>query len=408
MEGPVKKLSSIAAAMCLASAACAVEEDGVIDEPASVQQAQSRGRTMYHVFKLDGLGGTPSAGNGINNFGWVSGTSTTDEGATHATLWVFGLPIDLGTVGAPTTSSGSIWPVKNERGLVSGIVEVPGEDPYDEDWACSVFMPKTPGHVCRGFVWEDGDMRALPTLGGTHGFATGTNNRRQTVGWAETTFEDPSCNRTSQFLQFHAVLWGPGRDDIRALVPFGDDSASAATTINDHGQVAGISGICSQGVGELSAIHAVIWEPDGSITDLGNLGGVAWNTPMAMNERGDVVGFANAAGTDPPTDFNYRAFLWTRQLGRMVDLGTLDGDTRAQALGINERRQVVGFSRGAGFRGFIWEDGVMSDLNERIASGSRDTIIIAGDINDFGVITGQSVDDNDVTSTFVAIPVGRR
>jgi probable HAF family extracellular repeat protein len=397
--------------MCLAAgvAACATEEEGVADEPASVQQVRSRGRTMYHVFKLDGLGGTSSGGNGINNLGWITGTSTLDDdAATRATLWVFGHPFDLDTLGAPSSSSGVIWPVKNERGLISGIVEVPGADPFDEDWACSVFMPKTPGHVCRGFVWEDGDMRALPTLGGTHGFATGTNNRRQTVGWAETTFEDPSCNRTSQFLQFHAVVWGPGRDDIRPLLPLGDDSTSAATAINDRGQVAGISGICSQGVGELSAIRAVIWEPDGTTTDLGSLGGVAWNTPMAINERGDVVGFANAPGTDPPTSFNYRAFLWTRQLGRMMDLGTLDGDTRAQALGINERGQVVGFSRGAGLRGFIWEDGVMSDLNQRIASGSRDTILIAGDINDFGVVTGQSVDENDVTSTFVAIPVGRR
>ncbi len=406
----MKRFSSIAAALCVATgaAACAVEEDGDVDEPASLLQAHSRGRTMYHVFKLDGLGGAPSGGNGINNFGWVNGTSTTDDGATHATLWAFGIPIDLGTLAAASTSSGSIWPVKNERGLVSGIVEVPGEDPYGEDWACSAFMPKTPGHVCRGFVWDDGEMRALPTLGGTHGFATGTNNRRQTVGWAENTVEDPTCNQTTQFLQFHAVVWGPGRDQIRELLPLDEDSTSAATAINDRGQVAGISGICSQGVGELSAIHAVIWERDGTTTDLGSLGGVAWNTPMALNERGDVVGFANAPGTDPPTSFNYRAFLWTRKLGHMIDLGTLDGDSRAQALGINERGQVVGVSRGAGFRGFIYEDGVMTDLNLRIASGSRDTITSAGDINDLGVITGQSVDADGVASTFIAIPVGRR
>ncbi len=407
----MKRFSTIAAAVCLAvgAVACAVEEDGGTAEPESLEQAHSRGRTMYHVFKLEGLGGTASGGNGINNLGWVTGTSTLDnDAANRATLWVFGQPFDLGTLGAPNTNSGSIWPVKNERGLVSGIVEVPGEDPNNEDWACSFFIPKTPGHVCRGFVWDDGEMRALPTLGGTHGFATGTNNRRQTVGWAEKNVEDPTCNRTTQFLAFSAVIWGPGRDEIRELPPLGDDTASAATAINDRGQVAGISGICSQAVGELSAIHTVIWEPDGTITDLGSLGGVAWNTAMAMNERGDVVGFANAEGTEPPTDFNYRAFLWTRQLGRMKDLGTLDGDTRAQALGINERRQVVGFSRGAGFRGFIWEDGVMTDLNRLIASGSRDTIIIAGDINDFGVITGQSIDDNDVTSTFIAVPVGRR
>jgi probable HAF family extracellular repeat protein len=399
----------IVVGLALCAAACAPGAHEEAAELDTLEGEGSRGRTMYHVFKLDGLGGTSSAGNGINDLGWVTGISSTgDNATTRATLWFFGLPIDLGTAGDRNTNSGTIWPVKNNRGVISGITEVPGEDPYDEDWACSAFMPRTPGHVCRGFVWEDGQMRALPTLGGTHGFATGTNDRRQTVGWAEKAVEDPTCNRTTQFLNFWAVLWGPGRDQIRELPPLGDDTTSAATAINNGGQVAGISGICSQGIGELSAIHAVIWQPDGTITDLGSLGGVAWNTPMAMNDRGDVVGFANAAGTEPSTRFNYRAFIWTEAAGRMTDLGTLDGDTRAQALGINERRQVVGLSRGAGLRGFIWEDGVMTDLNTLIASGSRDTITVAGDINDFGVITGQSVDASDVTSTFVAIPIGKR
>ena len=38
-------------------------------------------------------------------------------------------------------------------------------------------------------------MTRLPTLGGTHGFATGTNNLGQTVGWAENTVLDPTCSR---------------------------------------------------------------------------------------------------------------------------------------------------------------------------------------------------------------------
>lgn len=53
-------------------------------------------------------------------------------------------------------------------------------------------------------------MRPLPTLGGTHSFATGTNNRRQTVDWAETTVRDRSCV-PPQVLQFRAVVWGPNR-----------------------------------------------------------------------------------------------------------------------------------------------------------------------------------------------------
>jgi uncharacterized membrane protein len=398
----------LVAGLALGAAACVGAVGSETDQLDSVEPAHSGGRTGYHVFKLRGLGGTASNGTGINNLGWVTGVSTLpDNAATRATLWVFGFPIDLGTLGAPNSNSAMIWPVKNIRGVLSGITEVPGEDPFNEAWSCSAFIPKTPGHICRGFVWEHGEMRALPTLGGTHSFATGTNNRRQTVGWAENTVQDSTCNQVDQFLQFRAVVWGPGRDQIRQLLPQGDDPTSAATAINDRGQVAGISGLCSNSVGGFSAIHAVIWEPDGAITDLGSIGGVAWNTPMAINGRGDVVGFANAAGTDPPDRFNYRPFLWTKQLGRMKDLGTLSGDARGQALGINERRQVVGFSRGAGFRGVIWENDVVTDLNMVILSGSRDTITVAGDINDFGVITGESVDAAGVSSTFVAFPTRR-
>jgi uncharacterized membrane protein len=366
-------------------------------------QARATRHPGYHVLKLRGLDGKVGSGNGITNLGWVTGvSSSSDNTAAHATAWVFGFPFDLGIVG---TNSAMVWPVKNTRGVLSGIIEVPGDDPNDEAWSCAAFIPKSPGHVCRGFVWEDGELRTLPTLGGTHGFATGTNNHRQTVGWAETTVRDPTCNQVDQFLQFRAVVWE--RDRVRELRPLGEDSTSAATAINDHGQVVGISGACANAVGGASAAHAVIWEPDGTVTDLGSFGGIAWNTPMALNDHGDVVGFANGAATEPPLRFNYRPFLWTRQQRRMTDLGTLPGDSRGQALGINARRQVVGFSRGISLRGVIWDNGTVADLNTLIVSGSRDTITIASDINDLGMITGTAVAADGASSSFLAIPIGR-
>ena len=67
-----------------------------------------------------------------------------------------------------------------------------------------------------GFVWRDGRMSPLPTLGGDNGFATGVNNRSEIVGWAENETHDPTCDEftnTGQVLQFEAVMWVPGRDD---------------------------------------------------------------------------------------------------------------------------------------------------------------------------------------------------
>jgi probable HAF family extracellular repeat protein len=403
----MKTSSQVWAVICLAgSTACGGAADDVSDALATQEQAESIARAPagYHVIKLSSLGGTRSIGNSINDLGVVAGQSRLAGNQTvRASLWFLGSQLDLGTLGGP--NSGVIWPVKNLRGMISGIAETVDIDPLGEAWSCSAFFPAGTGHVCRGFVWERGTMRALPTLGGTHGFATGTNNRGQTAGWAENTVRDPTCN-SPQVLQFRGVVWGPGTDSMRELAPLSGDTVSSATAINDRGQVAGISGICSNAVGEYSAAHAVLWE-GGHVVDIGNLGGVAWNTPMAINERGDVVGFANAPDTVPPNDFNVRAFLWTERDG-IRDLGTLAGDNTSQALGINERRQVVGVSCGSTCRAFVWENGVMTDMNELVPPGSPETLRIAGDINDLGEISGQTVNAQKERSAFVALPTRRR
>jgi probable HAF family extracellular repeat protein len=149
----------------------------------------------------------------------------------------------------------------------------------------------------------------------------------------------------------------------------------------------------------------VLWEK-GEATDLGNLGGVAWNTPMAINRQGEVVGFANLPDGDPGA-FNAHAFLWTEEEG-MRDLGTLPGDAFSEALGINRRHQVVGLSCTAGFgscRAFLWEDGVMTDLSE-LASGYEGSFVFANDINDAGEITGQAIDaETGDAVTFLASPL---
>ncbi|MGH2353357.1 MAG: hypothetical protein ACRDJN_17270, partial [Chloroflexota bacterium] len=354
------------------------------------------------VTNLGSLGGTASEGSSINNDGWMAGYSNEPGDATrHATLWRDGMTIDLGTLGGP--NSRVAWPVKSNGGLMAGIAETADMDPLGEAWSCSAFFPGEPtGHICLGFVWEAGMMRPLPTLGGNNGFATGVNARGQVVGWAENAVHDPTCN-SPQVLQFRAVMWGPDEGQIQELPPLQGDSVSAATAINNRGQVVGISGICDNAIGRFSAAHAVLWE-DGSVTDIGNLGGVSWHTPMAINQRGDVVGFSNPPG-DEDGGFKAHAFLWTKH-GGIRDLGTLPGDSTSQALGINGRGQVVGLSCGeTGCRAFLWQDGVMTDLNTLVAAGYPDHLVLAGDINDAGRITGQAADANtDETKAFVAFP----
>ncbi|HEY0555537.1 MAG TPA: hypothetical protein VGG20_14860 [Thermoanaerobaculia bacterium] len=345
----------------------------------------------YHVTNLPTLGGTIARGNSVNDRGWIAGYSTLAGGQSrHAALWLRGSITDLGTLGGPNSSV--TWPVKNNLGLIAGISQTATPDPLGEAWSCSAFFTGSAptGFTCLGFVWEGGVMRALPTLGGNNGFATGANDLGQVVGWAENTVHDPTC-APPQVLQFRPVVWGPGRHQIRELPPLPGDGSGAATAINDRGQVVGISGSCDQAVGRLTAAHAVLWE-NGHATDLGSLGGHSWNTPMAINQRGDVVGFASLPGDDPDNP-DLRAFLWTRQ-GGIQNLGTLPGDAYSEAFGINEWRQVVGLSCDAAnnCRAVLWQNGVIQDLNALVAPGYAGTLTTAQDIDDLGVITGRALD----------------
>jgi probable HAF family extracellular repeat protein len=348
----------------------------------------------YFVVNLGNpLAGPVSLGSGINDEGWVSGGSSTADSTEHAVLWL-GTALDLGTLGGP--NSNIAWPNPSIRGALVGIAELAALDPNMKGWSCAGFFPTTTNHICLGFVWKDGEMTALPTLGGTNGYGSSLNNRGQAVGWAETSVHDSTCT-PPQILQFEAVVWGPDKGEILKLPPFPGDPDSAATGINDAGQVVGISGICGTAIGEFSAHHALLWENAKPI-DLGNFGGVAWNTPTAINNRGQVVGFADLPG-DEAGGLNPIGFLWTRKLG-LVKLLPYPGDINSLAWGINEQGSVVGQSidSAGNSRAVIWQYGVMTsaqgvlpvDLNSLIPADSSLYLVEVNDINDHGEIAGQA------------------
>ena len=363
----------------------------VVPNPIEAQQ-------HYHIVQLPSA--TAAAAISINSRGWVSGFANQPGNTTqHAVVWIDGHEIDLGTLGGP--NSAVEWPNNNERAVV-GISETAVLQPLGEQWSCSDFFPSVTGHVCLGFVWQDGVMYRLPTLGGDNGYAAGANHLGQVVGWAETPVHDPTCNGRNQVLQFLAVVWGPGRGEVRPLRPLPMDPDSAATAINDRGEVAGISGLCDQAVGRFSARHAVVWE-DGVPINIGSLGGQAWNTPGAINNRGQVTGFSDLPGDDPNNP-NFHAFFWSRETGPPLDLGVLSGDAISLGLGINDEGVVVGQSIGATSRAFIWEKGKLIDLNTLVPAGSPQ-LLFANDINDRGEIVGQALDATiGAFFAFVAVP----
>src|SRR5438874_3980988 len=381
--------------------------------PVHAQRPEAtKARLQYQVSTLPDFGGTSSGGNSINDQSWAAGYSRLPDRNRHATLWRSGLLSDLDTLGGPNSSV--TWNVKNTAGIIVGISQTADPEPLGEWWSSFAFYstPNNIGFINLGFVWEQslGQMRGLPNFpGGNNGFATGANNLGQVVGWAENGVHDPMCCCT-QVLQFRPALWTLGPpDQIHDLPLIPGDTSGAATAINDKGQIVGISGICDQAVGRHTAKHAVLWE-NGGVTDLGNFPAAWWNTPTAINQHGDIVGFAG----DPAFVEGdvLHAFMWTREDGLRA-LKPLKGRTPehvdSEAYGINERRQAVGVSCDAAqtdCRAVVWDHGAYpTDLND-FKGGYSAFLALAKDINDKGEITGRAVDPTTgALIAYLAVPV---
>jgi probable HAF family extracellular repeat protein len=341
------------------------------------QLGHNKGHVRYTVINLGTLGGTSSMGVSISNNGWVAGVANLQGDQTHhAALWRRGQKIqDLGTLGGP--DSNVDFPNKDDRGLIAGYSDTSNPDPWNEDFCYS-----GTGMICLGFLWQKGQMTPLATLGGNNAAALGANNRGQIAGFAENSTQDPDCI-PPQVLDWEAVIWGPQPGEMHELYPLPGDAVGLATAINDEGQAVGTSGPCQS---PNYIAHAVLWQKDGTPVDLGNFGGETGNAATAINSRGEIIGFSDLAG-----DLTGHAFLWTQDAG-LQDLGTLSGDYSSTAWGLNNEGQVVGQScdQSQNCRAFIWQNGVMTDLNTLISSNSSLYLTYGLDINDEGEITGQA------------------
>jgi probable HAF family extracellular repeat protein len=206
------------------------------------------------------------------------------------------------------------------------------------------------------------------------------NNIGVAVGGADTPTPEPSgfCFNFDCDLSYGFKWQNGAASPLGALPGF---SSSFPLGVSDSGMAAGIS---ENGVDPLTggpAAEAILWGKDGSLTDLGTLGG---NESVAndVNSGGEVAGVALNTIPDPYTGFflipgatQARAFRWTESKG-MQDLGTLGG-TDSAAVFINERGQINGWSFTHNIPNsvqtlcggniptmdpFFWENGKMTDL----------------------------------------------
>ena len=330
----------------------------------------------------------------INASGWVTGGSSTvlidpltGGPEERAVLWKNGEVVDLGTL---STGIESAALYVKDGGEVVGFSTIDNSvDPF----AFVGLGPfPSPTHA---FIWRDGAMQDLGTLGGPDSFAgAGCNN--ETIGLvAGTSFTDSNPNPNTGFPTLHPFLWENGR--MRDLGSLGG-TIGIAQCSNNRGQVIGFATL----PGDVSA-HPFLWD-HGVMTDLGTFGG-DFGQAIWINNAGDVVG-----RTDLP-DGGHDAFLWRDHV--MTDLGTLGATSTA--LQINSRRQIIGTSRinENTVHAFLWENsGPMVDLNTLIPPNSSLQLAEADNINDRGEIVGRGLpagcDDLDSCGhAFVLIPCNR-
>ena len=270
----------------------------------------------------------------------------TGQPAEHALLWKDGKIVDLGTLGTGLESAGL---------YVNNAGEVVGFSTFDTAPDPSSFK----GATIHAFIWRNGVMQDLGTLGGPGSFPSGgCNNQRDGL------VAGSSSTRSGES---HAFLWHNGQmSDIPTL----GGTLAGAQCANDKGCFG----------------HPFSWD-HGTITDLGTLGG---NFTLAtwLNNKGEAVG-----GTSTTDDESFHAVLW--RSGRITDLGTLDGDCFSVANSINSKGQIIGQSfscpDGAVSRAVLWDQGSIVDLNATIPPDSTLQLTEPLNINDRAEIVGRGL-----------------
>jgi probable HAF family extracellular repeat protein len=295
-------------------------ENGAIDPLLGVPEANGVLWKDGQIINLGTIeGGYESTASAVNDGAQVAGgfLNTIPDSFSvfglqlRAFLWKNGVMQDLGTLGTGTDAFANFI---NERGQVAGssftnttinsVTGLPTQDP---------------------FLWENGKMTDLGTLGGTFGFPNDMNNRGQVVGQSN----------LAGNVNTHAFLWdkrnSPPLTDLGTLAGASPPS-SQALWINDAGDIVG-------GSYTPTAFHAFLWRR-GVMTDLGTVDGDACSGSLGVNSETQVVGFSSV-----DCAVNSHAFLW--EDGQLIDLNIFNhsGSGLQQLLlayNINDRGEIAG------------------------------------------------------------------
>jgi len=265
----------------------------------------------YRAVDLGALPGDDNSwARGLNDRGEIVGESwgvtdpATQQAPTHAVMWRGGTVLDLGALPAPYNYKTEATGINFSRTIVGTGAAADG--------------------TSRAFIWENGVMTELGTLGGPSSGGVAINDFNQVVGWAET-----------------------------------------AVSFERKGRV-------------LYVAHAFLWE-HGKMIDLGTLGCSSCladgdSYPTDINDWGEVVGHGSSSSG------YYAAFLWKHGTMRQL-IGLTSGD-QVEAAGINLRGDVAGDDDTQNYTSVIWRHGGSASS---LLDVCPDMGVAVG-LNDFGAV----------------------
>ncbi len=225
------------------------------------------------------------------------------------------------------------------------------------------------GHA-RAFFWDGATHKIGSLPGYPYSEARGISDTGQVAGFAETGRTD----RLHAWVSRAFLRWQDGSlTDLGTL----GGPYSAAYAVGASGAVAGKADT------DTGATHAFLWTDDAGMTDLGTLGG-ANSAAYAVSSTGSVAGVSetNDSGTR-------HGFLSTG--GSLRDLPPLPGMDDSTAYAVNSLNQVAGTSQTAAGvkRATLWQNGRPTDLNTLLPPRSGWVLTEARAVNDHGQIAGQ-------------------
>jgi probable HAF family extracellular repeat protein len=357
---------------------------------------------IYHAFTTRGgaivdLGGLPGGYNSVGSFitenGLVTGEALngsmdpiTGWPAEDPVLWKNGQIINLGSLGGYEGQSGRA----NSNGQVTGFTTNVVPDPFSIIYF--FFAGFSNGTQTRAFLWDErSGMQDIGTLGGPDAVAALINERGQIAG-ASYTNDIP--NPTTGIPTQDPFLWENGT--MTDLGSLGGTSAFSEG-LNNRGQVVGQSNLA----GDQTA-HPFLWDK-GTLTDLGTLGGPCGDS-AGINEDDAVVGLADIAGVPCGVQshaFLWTSKTGMTDLGTVgADCfsGAFGINNKNQVVG-----QSISCDGNAA-EAFLWENGDMIDLNVFVPPGSDLTLTEVEEINDRGEMFGIGTLANGKDRAFLLIP----